>query len=166
MLMQTNPNCTRTDHGAEVGPSHAMAHMGNRNLCPGPHLPIVEGGVLEKASSGRVWGAGDEASLVFRPTSSCCVSCWRLSHCRVWGGPMPSCFAACAPPSFGLFLFLPACSLLLVCGAGAVACRSPHPIVAVGLSHSQWGGARGTGDFCTCLQIYKLTCHWCLLGLF
>ena len=25
---------------------------------------------------------------------------------------------------------------------------------------------RDTGHFCTCLQIYKLTCHWCLLGLF
>ena len=24
----------------------------------------------------------------------------------------------------------------------------------------------GTGHFCTCLQIYKLTCHWYLLGLF
>ena len=79
---------------------------------------------------------------------------------------MPSYFAACVPPSFGLFLFLLACSLLLVCGARGVACRSPHPIVAVGLSHSQLGGARGTRHFCTCLQIYKLTCHWCLLGLF
>ena len=49
---------------------------------------------------------------------------------------------------------------------GGVACRSLHPIVAVGLSHSQLGGARGTGHFCTRLQIYKLTCHWCLLGLF
>ena len=48
---------------------------------------------------------------------------------------------------------------------GGVACRSVHPIVAVGLSHSQLGGARGTGHFCTCFQIYKLTCHWCLLGL-
>ena len=47
----------------------------------------------------------------------------------------------------------------------AVVCRSLHPIVAIGLSHSQLGGARGTGHFCTCLQIYKLTCHWCLLGL-
>ena len=27
-------------------------------------------------------------------------------------------------------------------------------------------GTKGTGHFCTCLQIYKLTCHWCLLGLF
>ena len=79
---------------------------------------------------------------------------------------MPSCFAACVPPSFGLFLFLLACSLLLVCGARGVACRSLHPIVAVGLSHSQLGGAGGTGHFCTCLQIKKLTCHWCLLGLF
>ena len=34
------------------------------------------------------------------------------------------------------------------------------------LSHFQLGGTRGTGHFCTCLQIYKLACHWCLLGLF
>ena len=63
-------------------------------------------------------------------------------------------------------LFLLASSLLLVCGATGVACRSLHPIVAVGLSHSQLGGARGTRHFCTCLQIYKLTCRLCLLGLF
>ena len=31
---------------------------------------------------------------------------------------MPSCFAACVPPNFGLFLVLLARSLLLVCGAG------------------------------------------------
>ena len=37
----------------------------------------------------------------------CCVSCWGSSHCRVWGGSVPSCFAACVPPNFGLFLFLP-----------------------------------------------------------
>ena len=43
--------------------------------------------------------------------------------------------------------------------------RSLHPIVVVGLSHLQLGGATGTGHFCTCLQIYKLTCHWCFLGL-
>ena len=78
---------------------------------------------------------------------------------------MPSCFAACVPPNFGLFLFLLACLLLLVCGAGGAACRSLHPIVAVGLSHLQLGGKRGTGHLCTCLQIYKLTCHECLLGL-
>ena len=84
----------------------------------------------------------------------------------VWGGPVPSCFAACVPPNFGLFLFLAARSLLLVCGAGAAACRSLHPLVAVGWSHLQLGGTRGTGHFCTCLQIYKPTRHWCLLGLF
>ena len=49
---------------------------------------------------------------------------------------------------------------------GGAACRSLYPLVAVGLSHLQLGGTRGTGHFCTCLQIYKLTCHWCLLGLF
>ena len=84
---------------------------------------------------------------------------------------MPSFFDDCVPPSFGVFLFLPACSLLLVCGAGGgggLVCRSLHPIVAVGFSHSQLGGARDSGHFffCTCIQIYKLTCHWCLLGLF
>ena len=31
---------------------------------------------------------------------------------------MPSCFAACVPPNFGLFLFLLARSPLLVCSAG------------------------------------------------
>ena len=31
---------------------------------------------------------------------------------------MPSCFAACVPPNFRLFLFLLTRSLLLVCGAG------------------------------------------------
>ena len=83
---------------------------------------------------------------------------------------MPSCFAACVPLNFGLFLFLLADSMLLVCGVlgggGGAACRSLHPLVAVGLSHLQLGGTKGTGHFCTCLQIYKLTCHWCLLGLF
>ena len=73
---------------------------------------------------------------------SCCVSCWGSSHCRVWGGPVPSCFAACAPSSFGLFLLLLACSLLLVCGARGVACRSLHPIVPVGLSGVGEGASR------------------------
>ena len=49
---------------------------------------------------------------------------------------------------------------------GGAACRSLNPLVAVGLSHLQLGGTRGTKHSCTCLQIYKLTCHWCLLGLF
>ena len=57
---------------------------------------------------------------------------------------MPSCFAACVPPNFRLFLFLLARSLLLVCGSGGAACRSPHPVVAIGLSHLQLGGTRGT----------------------
>ena len=79
---------------------------------------------------------------------------------------MPSCFVAYVPPNFGLFLFLLACSPLLVCGAGGAPCRSLPHIVVVGLSHLQLGGTRGTEHFCTCLQMYKLTCHWCLLGLF
>ena len=72
----------------------------------------------------------------------------------------------CVPPNFGLFLLLLACSHHLVCGAGGAACRSLPPIVAVGLSHFQLGDTKGTGHFCTCIQIYKLTCHWCLFGLF
>ena len=79
---------------------------------------------------------------------------------------MSSCFAACVPSNFRLFLFLLARSPLLVCGAGGGACRALPPIVAAGLSHLQLGGTRGTGHFCTCLQIYKLTCDWCVLGLF
>ena len=65
-----------------------------------------------------------------------------------------------------LFLLLLARSPLLVCGTGGAAYCSLRPIVAVGLSHFQLGGTRGTRHFCTCLQICKLTCHWCLLGLF
>ena len=38
--------------------------------------------------------------------------------------------------------------------------------VAVEWSHYDLGGTRGTKHFCTCLQICKLTYHWCLLGLF
>ena len=88
----------------------------------------------------------------------CCVSCWASSHCHVCGSSVPSCFVACVPPNFGLFLLLLlARSPLLVCGAGGAACRSLPPIVAVRLSHFQLGGTRGTGHFCTCLQIYKLT---------
>ena len=51
-------------------------------------------------------------------------------------------------------------------GGGGAACGSLPPIAAVGLSHFQLGGTRGTGHLCTCLHIYKLTCHRCLLGLF
>ena len=39
-------------------------------------------------------------------------------------------------------------------------------VVAVGWSHCDVGDTRGTGHFCTRLQICKLTCHWRLLGLF
>ena len=61
-------------------------------------------------------------------------------------------------PTSGSF-FLLACSLLLVCSAGGAACRTLHPLVAVGLSHLQLGGTRGTRHCCTCLHIYKLMCH-------
>ena len=79
---------------------------------------------------------------------------------------MPSCFAACVPPNFRLFLLLLARSPLLVCDVGGGSMSLPASIVAVGLSHFQLGGTRGTGHFCTCLQIYKLTYQWCLLGVF
>ena len=67
---------------------------------------------------------------------------------------------------FRALSFLLARSPLLACGTEGAACRSLPPIVAAGLSHLQLGGTRGTEHFCTCLQIYKMTCHWCLLGLF
>ena len=101
----------------------------------------------------------------------CCVSYWGSSHCRVWGDFVPSCFAACVPPNFGLFLFLLARSPLLVCGAGggSMSTLASHCDCRVSHFPGTWyhlGGTRGTGHFCTCLQIYKLACHWCLLGLF
>ena len=95
----------------------------------------------------------------------CCVSCWGSSHCRVWGGPVPSCFAACVPPNFGLFLFQLARSLLLVYGAGGAACHSLHPFVAVGLSHLQLRGTRGTGHFCTCLQNLQIDLSLVFVGV-
>ena len=114
----------------------------------------------------RIWWLLQCSHLMVPLCIVVCPDVVGSSQCRVGGGPVPSCFAACVPPNFGLFLFLLARSLLLVCGAEGAACHSLHPLVAVGLSHSQLGGVRGTGHFCTCLQIYKLTCHWCLLGLF
>ena len=71
-------------------------------------------------------------------------------------------------PIWGSFFFCwhTHCCWCAAPGGGGAACRSLHPLVAVGLSHLQLDGTRGTGHFCTCLQIYKLTCHWCLLGLF
>ena len=83
------------------------------------------------------------------------------------------CRAALCPAIF-LLAFLPVSGSFFFCwhahccwcaAPGGAACRSLHPSMAVGLSHFQLGGTRGTGHFCTCLQIYKLTCHWCLLGL-
>ena len=82
------------------------------------------------------------------------------------GGLVPSCFASGVPPNLVLFFLPPAHSPLLVCGAGGAACRSLPPVVAVGWSHCDMGGTRGTEHFYTCLQICKLACHWCLLGLF
>ena len=65
----------------------------------------------------RIWWLL-RCSHLMVPLCIVCVSCWGSSHCRVWGGPVPSCFAACLPPNLGLFLFLLARSLLLVCSAG------------------------------------------------
>ena len=79
---------------------------------------------------------------------------------------MPSCFVVCVPPDLVLFFLLLAHSPLLVCVAEKAACRSLPPVVVVGWSHCDLGGTRGTGHFYTCLQICKLTYHWCLLGLF
>ena len=84
------------------------------------------------------------------------------------------CGAALCPVAL-LLAFLPISGSFFFCSQdhrcwcvapGGAACCSLSPIVAVRLSHFQLGGTRGTGHFCTCLQIYKLTCHWCLLGLF
>ena len=109
-------------------------------------------------SACAAFGGCCSARTSWFPCVLLCVS-WGSSRCRVWGGSVPSCFAACVPPNFGLFLLLLARSPLLVCGAGVAACRSLPPIVAVGLSQFQLGGTRGTRHFCTCLQIYKVTCH-------
>ena len=46
---------------------------------------------------------------------------------------MPSCFAACNPPNFGLFLFLLARSLLLLCGAGGAASKLQPRLPSHGL---------------------------------
>ena len=78
-------------------------------------------------------------------------------------------FVVCVPPNLVLFFLLLVQSPLLVCAAGGTACRSLPPVAVVGWSHCDLGGTRGTGHFCTCLQICKLTCHWdhwCLLRLF
>ena len=99
------------------------------------------------------------------PPVHCCESCWGSSHCRVWGGPVPSCFATSVPPNLVLLLLLLAHSPLLVCPTGGAACRSVPPAVAVKWSHCDVGGTRGTKHLCTCLQICKLTCHSCLLEL-
>ena len=89
------------------------------------------------------------------PPVHCCMSCWGLSHCRVWGGLVPSCFVVCIPPNLVLFFLLPAQSPLPVCATGGAACRSLPPVVAVGRSHCDLGGTKGSGHFCTssaCLQ--------------
>ena len=108
---------------------------------------------------------------------------WWLSRCSLF--VVPLCVALCLTTMCGV-----PCSQLVCCvrssqsgalfssagaltangvrcvwGGGGAACLSLPPVVAVGLSHYCLGGARGTRHFCTCLQICKLTCHWCLLGL-
>ena len=101
----------------------------------------------------------------------CCCACTSWFPCvllcvllglvaAVWGAAL--CLVAL------LLAFLPISGYFFFCGhahrcwcaaPGGAACCSLPPIVAVGLSHFQLGGTRGTRHFCTCLQIYKLTCH-------
>ena len=109
------------------------------------------------------------ARSAFAAFGGCCSAllcvCWGSFRCRVSGVSMPNSFAVCLPPNFRGFLPLRARSAVPVCGNGGAACRSLPPIMVVGLSQFQLGGTKGTGYFCTCLQMCKLTCHWCLLGL-
>ena len=93
--------------------------------------------------------------------------------CPVGARLIAVCGAALCPVAL-LLVFLPISGSFFFCwhahcywcaAPGGAACRGPHSVVAVGLSHLHLGGTRGTGHFCTCLQIYKLTCHWCLQGL-
>ena len=97
-----------------------------------------------------------------------------IALCPVGARLTAVCGAALCPVAL-LLAFLPISGSFFFCwhthccwcaAPGGAACRSLPPIVAIGLSHLQWDGTRGTGHFCTSLQIYKLTCHWCLLGLF
>ena len=108
-------------HGPVATPVAGTSRRTGRSSRPcGVRGHLVEGG-------GGVFADGSlgvphlVVAAVLAPRGSlvyCCVSWWGSSHCRVWGGPVPSCFVACVPPNFGLFLFLLARSLLLVCGAG------------------------------------------------
>ena len=63
------------------------------------------------------WLAGRAPHLVVAavPPVHCCESCWGSSHCRVWGSPVPSCFATCDSPNLALFFLLLAHSPPLVC---------------------------------------------------
>ena len=82
------------------------------------------------------------------------------------------CGAALCPVAL-LLAFLPISGPFFFCWhAHCCWCAAPGgqhvaPCIPLWLSgsHLQLGGTRGTGHFYTCLQIYKLTCHWCLLGL-
>ena len=77
----------------------------------------------------------------------CIVVCPVGAHLTaVCGMALPSCFAACVPPDFGLFLFLLACSLLLVCGAGGQHVAPCIPMWLSGCPTCSWvvPGAPGT----------------------
>ena len=104
-------------HGPVATPVAGTSRRAGCSPCPcgvRGHLVEGRGGVcwwLARRAPHLVVAAvlAPHVSLVY-----CCVSCWGSSHCRVWGGSVPSCFA-CVPPNFGLFLFLLARSPLLVC---------------------------------------------------
>ena len=72
----------------------------------------------------------------------CCVSCWGSSHYRVWGSPVPSCFATSVPPNLVLIFLLLAHSPLLMRIDKGAPCRALPPVVVVGWSHCDLGCTR------------------------
>ena len=78
----------------------------------------------------------------------CVLLCVPLGHVSLpcVGRPCARLLCCLRSSHFGLFHFLLARLLLLVCGAGGAACRSLHPLVAVGLSDLQLG----MGYRCVC----------------
>ena len=105
--------------------------------------------------------------LVF-PCAVLCVLLGLVSSPRV-GRPCSQLLGCVRSSQFGALFSFSAGALNAAgvrCQGRGVVCRSVSPLVAVGLSHCPLGGTRGTRHFCTCLQICKLTCPLCLLGLF
>ena len=157
-------------HGPVATPVAGTSRRAGRSPRPcGVRGHLVErgGGVFADGSVGvcRIWWLLQCSHLM---VSLCIIVC------PVGARLTAVCGAALCPVAL-LLAFLPISGSFFFCWhalscwcatPGGAACRSLPPIVAVGLSHFQLGGTRGTGHFCTCLQIYKLTCHWCLLGLF